>query len=195
MLAKGQSLIWADDEATIFANVLTGMLKLSSGARNGSEQIFGLVGPGGFAGYPHGGKARHNITALVETEICVFPSESFSKFADDHPEIRVALLDRSLAELDRLRRWMVLLGRGSAAERVAALLIDFAGDGIGPRSLPLSRGQLAEFAGLTIETVSRQFTRLKTAGVIRLPTRDTFEVTDREALLSISGLHPDHMLH
>jgi len=194
-LQKGQSLIWEDDDATVIANVLSGMLKLSSSSGNGSEQILGLVGPGGFAGSPHGGKAHHNVTALIETEICVFPSESFSRFADDHPEIRVALLDRSLAELDRLRRWMILLGRGSAAERVAALLVDFAGDGIGLRSLPLSRGQIAEYAGLTIETVSRQFTRLRTAGIIRLPTRDTFEVIDREALLAISNLHHDQLLH
>lgn len=195
LLAKGQALIWEDDEATVIANVLSGMLKLSSSAGNGSEQILGLVGPGGFTGYPHGGKARYNVTALVDTEICVFPSDSFSRFADVHPEISVALLDRSIAELDRLRRWMVLLGRGSAAERVAALLIDFAGDNCGPHLLPLSRGQIAEFAGLTIETVSRQFTRLRTTGVISLPTRDTFKVIDRDALLAISGLQPEHMLH
>lgn len=195
ILAKGHSLVWEGDDTTVIANVLSGMLKLSSSDSNGSEQILGLIGPGGFAGYPHGGKAHHNIAALVETEICVFPSESFSRFADDHPEIRVALLDRSLAELDRLRRWMVLLGRGSAAQRVAAVLINFAGDGIGPRSLPLSRGQIAEFAGLTIETVSRQFTRLRTAGIISLPTRDTFEVMDRDALIAISNLHHDQLLH
>lgn len=90
---------------------------------------------------------------------------------------------------------MVLLGRGSAAQRVAAVLIDFAGDRIGLQSLPLSRGQIAEFAGLTIETVSRQFTRLRTAGIISLPTRDTFEVMDRDALLAISDLHHDQLLH
>lgn len=195
MLHKGQALVWEGDEAPLIVNVLSGMLKLSSGARNGSEQILGLIGPGGFAGRPQGGRTGQTIAALIDTEICIFSSDRFAQLADLHPELRTSLLERSLGELDRTRRWMLLLGRGSAAERVAALLIDFTGEGAGPHLLPLSRGQMAEFAGLTIETVSRQLTRLKAAGVISLPSRDTFELLDREALLTIAGVFPEHGLH
>lgn len=194
-LRKGQALAWEGDEAPLIINVVSGMLKLSSSARNGSEQILGLIGPGGFAGRPQGGRTRQTIAALVDSDVCIFPSDRFAQLADLHPELRASLLERSLEELDRARRWMLLLGRGSAAERVAALLIDFAGEGAGPHLLPLSRGQMAEFAGLTIETVSRQLTRLKMAGIVSLPTRDTFELLDREALLTIAGIYPESGLH
>jgi len=194
-LPKGQALAWEGDDASLIVNVRSGMLKLSSSARNGSEQILGLIGPGGFAGRPQGGAMQQNIVALVDTEICVFPRDNFDRFAELHPEIRATLLDRSIEELDHLRRWMLLLARGSALERVATLLVDFAGEGNGPHPLPLSRGQIAEFTGLTIETVSRQFTKIKSSGIIALPTRDSFEVIDRDALCAIAGVHPVHPMH
>ena len=191
-LHKGQALTWEGDEVPRVVNVLSGMLKLAASAHNGSEQILGLIRPGGFAGRPQGGIAQQSIIAMAETEVCVFASDRFANFTDLHPEVRASLLERSLEELDRTRRWMLLLGRGSAAERVAALLMEFAGDGAGPHLLPLSRGQMAEFAGLTIETVSRQLTRFKSAGIIALPSRDSFELHDRDALLAMAGICVQH---
>jgi CRP/FNR family transcriptional regulator len=195
IIRKGQALVWEGDDAPLIVNVLDGMLKLSSSARNGSEQILGLIGPGGFAGRPQGGATPQTISALVDTEICIFASDRLAHFADAHPEIRAGLLDHSLDEMDRMRRWMLLLARGSAMERVAALLLDFGGEGAGPHPLPLSRGQMAEFLGLTIETVSRQFTRLKTAGIIGLANRDSFELKDRGGLLMLAGVVPEQGLH
>ena len=60
---------------------------------------------------------------------------------------------------------------------------------------PLSRGQMADLAGLTIETISRQLTKLKKAGIISLPSRNGFVIHDREALAAIAGEVPHSGLH
>lgn len=197
-LRKGQTLIWEGDDASLVANVLEGMVKLSSGTSAGTEQILGLAGPGRFIGRPDGGTSGHSVVALVDTKLCVFPTASFRTFMESHPEVGFALLDKAMDELDIARRWQLMLARASASERVAALLLHFAGTS--PREgnayiFPLSRGQMADLAGLTIETVSRQLTRLKTSGVISLPTRDSFKLLDLDELISIAGEGPMRDLH
>jgi CRP/FNR family transcriptional regulator len=103
------------------------------------------------------------------------------------------LLTRTLSELDRTRRWMLLLGRKGAAEKIATFLLDMSERLADPRSeaahapadrfeLPFSRQQVADILGLTIETVSRQLTALKREGVIELPSRRAVVIRDRAAL-------------
>ncbi len=197
-LRKGQTLIWEGDEAPVVANVLSGMLKLTAGTNQGDEQILGLIGPSGFIGRPNGGTSTHSIEALVDSKLCVFPGHAFRRFMEIHPEMGVAMLDKAFAELDRARRWQLMLARATAAERTASLLLEFAAHGPAEGqsySFPLSRGQMADLAGLTIETVSRQLTRLKTAGIISLPTRNTFLIHDRGALAAMAGDVPHSGLH
>jgi CRP/FNR family transcriptional regulator len=102
----------------------------------------------------------------------VFGRAAFDRFAREHAVIGQALLERTLTELDRARHWMLLLGRKSACERVASLIVEIADRADdGPAiDLPLSRQQMGDILGLTIETVSRSLTRLKRAGIIALPS-------------------------
>ena len=104
----------------------------------------------------------------------------------------------TLAELERTRSWMLLLGRKSASEKVATFLIDMSerlvdagcegDDSARTRfELPFSRQQVADVLGLTIETVSRQFTRLKADGLIDLPSRREVVIIDREGLAAEAG--------
>lgn len=198
LLRKGQTLIWEGDEAPVVANVLTGMVKLTTATSTGDEQILGVIGASGFIGRPNGGASEHSIEALVDTKLCVFPGAAFRRFMENHPEMGVALLDRAFAELDHARRWQLMLARASAAGRTASLLLEFASKlpVEGQRyAFPLSRGQMADLAGLTIETVSRQLTRLKKAGIISLPSRNDFIIHDRGALAAIAGDMPRSGLH
>lgn len=197
-LRKGQTLVWEGDDNLLVANVLEGMVKLSSGTSTGSEQILGIAGPGRFIGRPNGGASGHSIVALVDTKLCVFPTQSFRSFMDAHPELGIALLDKALDELDVARRWQLMLARASASERVASLLFHFAGrrpEKGQSYTFPLSRGQMADLAGLTIETVSRQLTRLKTSGVISLPSRERFTILEPDALAAIAGENSPGGLH
>jgi len=198
-LAAGESLIWEGDDSVLVANVIDGVLKLSTGTEDGREQIVGMVFPSDFIGRPFGKTTGHGVTALTESKVCVFNRRDFDSFAREHPALEHKLLQRTLTELDRTRRWMLLLGRKSAAEKVASFLLEMcergsgAGceDGEAPAEvlldLPVSRQQIADVLGLTIETVSRQFTRLKSEGVIDLPSRREVLVRDRFTLAAEAG--------
>ena len=199
VLTPGESLIWEGDDSVLVANVIEGVLKLSTGTEDGREQIVGMVFASDFIGRPFGKTTGHGVTALTEAKVCVFNRRDFDAFAREHPALEHKLLQRTLDELDRTRRWMLLLGRKSASEKVASFLLEMTNrvavpgceDHEAPGSvrvdLPVSRQQIADVLGLTIETVSRQFTRLKSEGVIDLPSRREVVVLDRAALAAEAG--------
>lgn len=190
-MRRGETLIWEGDEAILVANVIDGVLKLSTSTEDGREMIVGMVYPADFIGRPFGHSNAHDVTAVTDARICVFPRSGFDSFARSHPELEHKLLERTLAELDRARDWMLLLARKSASEKVATLLLELsqrlAGHHEGTAAsdnfaLPFSRQQMADLLGLTIETVSRQLTQMRRAGIVDLPDRRTVHVLDRPAL-------------
>jgi CRP/FNR family transcriptional regulator len=195
-LAKGQIITWQGEPASHVANVLSGVVKLSATTADGREQILDIVGPGGFLGRIDDRASAFSAIALGPVEICLFPRESFLAAVEDSAEAGAAMLERALEDLDRTRRWLLMIARGTAIERVATLLLAFAERDTSPRhAFALTRGQMADLAGLTIETVSRQIGRLKASGIIALPTRDSFEIRDAETLRAIAGEQPGNRTH
>ena len=199
-LKAGESLIWEGEDSVLVANVIDGVLKLSTGTEDGREQIVGVVYPSEFIGRPFGGTTNHGVTALTDSQVCVFSRRDFDAFAREHPKLEHKLLERTLGELDRTRRWMLLLGRKSASEKLATFLLEmterltpstcetkFDQPGQQRIDLPFSRQQIADVLGLTIETVSRQFTRLKNEGIVDLPSRREVVILDRDALTAEAG--------
>lgn len=185
-LAKGETLQFAGDDSLVFANVVDGVLKLSTSTADGREQIVGLLYPADFLGRLFAVRVDYDCTALTDADLCIFPRKGFESALSDFQKLERSLLERTMAELDRTRQWMLLLGRKNAEEKVASFLLNIAerlkpegcaggSDGAQTYVLPLTRGQIADVLGLTIETVSRQMTRLKSAGIIALPS--TREVT------------------
>jgi CRP/FNR family transcriptional regulator len=190
---RGQTLMWEGDDSSLVANVIDGVLKLSTSTADGREQIVGVVYPSDFIGRPFGSTTQHSVTALSDATVCMFTRAAFDEFAREHPGLEHKLLQRTLTELDRARHWMLLLGRKSAGERVATFLLEMArrladatckGDtkSLERFELPLSRQQMADLLGLTIETVSRQLTRLRQAGIIDLPDRRAVIILDWEGM-------------
>lgn len=198
-LKPGESLMWEGEDSVLVANVVEGVLKLSTGTEDGREQIVGVVYPSDFIGRPFGSTTGHGVTALTDARVCVFSRRDFDAFARQHPGLEHKLLQRTLAELDRTRSWMLLLGRKSAGEKVASFLVDMSErlvepgcaspqtDAVQRFTLPFSRQQIADVLGLTIETVSRQFTRLKSDGTIDLPSRREVIIVNRQALAAEAG--------
>lgn len=190
---KGRTLMWEGDESMLVANVVEGALMCSTSTSDGREQIVGMVYPSDFIGRPLGSESPHNVTAVTNSKVCVFPRVAFDKFAREHRAMEHQLLRRTLNELDRARKWMLLLGRKSARERIATFLLDCSrrladteADQNWPPLcsfvLPLDRQQIANVLGLTIETVSRQLSDLKRMEVIALPHRRTVEILDLNQL-------------
>lgn len=198
-LAAGESIIWEGDESVLVANVIDGVLKLSTGTQDGREQIVGVVYPADFIGRPFGGNTSHSVTAITDAKVCLFSRADFDGFAGDHPALEHKLLRRTLTELERTRKWMTLLGRKSAEEKLAAFLLDMSERLVDPGcetvtdeplaqfDLPFSRQHVADILGLTIETVSRQFTKMKRDGVVALPSRRAVAITDRTALEDLAA--------
>ncbi len=194
-LEAGESLVWEGEDSVLVANVIDGMLKLSAGTEDGREQIVGVVYPSEFIGRPFGRSTDYSVTALTEAEVCVFARADFDRFAAEHPALEHKLLERTLTELDRTRKWMLLLSRKNAQEKVATFLLEMS-ERLAPADceaaagvqwlkvfdLPFSRQQIGDVLGLTIETVSRQMMALSRAGVIALPSRRAVEIVDRAAL-------------
>jgi CRP/FNR family transcriptional regulator len=113
------------------------------------------------------------------------------------PALSAQMLDRTLDELDASREWLLLLGRKSAREKFASLLVILARREVGgPQAspggelqidLPLTRDMMADYLGLSLETVSRQVSALRRDGIIRLNGNRTVIVQDYAALLTASG--------
>jgi CRP/FNR family transcriptional regulator, anaerobic regulatory protein len=196
-LVTGQTLIWEGEDSLLVANVIEGVLKLSTSLSDGREQIVGVVYPSDFIGRPFGTQTQHNVTALTDAHVCAFSSSDFERFAREHPRLEHKLLERTLAELDRTRRWLLLLGRMTASEKIANFLIDMSERLVRPDcgfdgpaqtfDLPFGRQQIADILGLTIETVSRRLNDFKAQGIIGVPSRRRIEILDRAALTNIAS--------
>ena len=192
----GHTLLWEGDDAPVVANVLEGVLKLVVAAADGREQIVGVVFPSDFIGRPFGKESPYSVTAMTDAEVCIFNRNSFDEFASAHPDLQQKLLRRTLDELDRARHWMMLLGRKSASEKVASFLLEMSerlpgqgcqagvGDGF---ELPFGRQQIADILGLTIETTSRQLTKMRAEGLLDLPSRREVVINDRAAMEVMAG--------
>ncbi len=172
-VTAGQVVTWAGDPNANCANVVSGALKVSASTADGREQIVGLLFPGDFVGQLFTAEASLTVTALTDTDLCTFPRPSFERALETYPQMERMLLERTMASLDEARERMLSLGRKDARERVADFLLELAGrTGVTDEAgrvnvlIPISRGEMAGFLGLTIETVSRHLTRLKTAGII-----------------------------
>lgn len=190
-LSRGEALVWAGDESLVCGNLLSGVLKLTASTPDGREQIVGLLYPADFVGRPYAEQADFTISAASEAELCIFPRGPFERVLEDHVRMERLLLQRTLTALDEARARMLALARLSAGEKVASFLLDMAertggcrATPLGPITfdLPLSRGEMAEVLGLTIETVSRQLSRLKELGAITLMGSRGITIRDRTLL-------------
>jgi CRP/FNR family transcriptional regulator, anaerobic regulatory protein len=197
VVERGQTVAWEGEESLIVANVIAGVLKISMSMSDGREQIVGVVFPSDFIGRPFGKASPYSITALTPAELCIFTRSAFDKFAREHPELEHKLLRQTLDELDRAREWMLLLGKKSAGERIATLLLEMSARlgeqgchadlrDLNQFDLPLDRQQIGDLLGLTIETVSRQLTKLKSDGLIDLPDRKHVIINDRMRLSELA---------
>ena len=123
---------------------------------------------------------------------CSFRKSDYRTLIRETPALETALLDRANHELAAAQNQMLLLGRKTALERVSTFLIDLpthdpARPGPpGNVHLPMTRAEIADYLGLTIETVSRIFTRLKTQGVIRLLSLTELRVERPDVLRALA---------
>jgi CRP/FNR family transcriptional regulator len=182
------------EQVVAYANVLKGVVKLSKMLHDGRQQIVGLQFAPDFLGRPFSRESTISAEAATETEICSIPKAVLDRMVGDSPELEHKLHQQALVELDEARDWMLTLGRKTAQEKVASFLYMIALH-YDPESiertvfdLPLSRADIADFLGLTIETVSRQMTKLRGDGVIQIENNRHVSVPDMERLAEVAGI-------
>jgi CRP/FNR family transcriptional regulator len=158
-----------------FANVLRGVVKLTKVLEDGRQQVVGLQFAPDLLGRPFATESRVTAEAASDVDLCLIPKPVLEAMLQKSAPLEHRVMMQALRELDEARDWMVTLGRKSAAEKVASFLYLIAthidpADAAGATTfeLPLSRSDIGDFLGLTVETVSRQISRLKADGVIEI---------------------------
>lgn len=193
----GQTVIWSGDRMDFVASVVTGIATLTQTMEDGRRQMVGLLLPSDFVGRPGRQVAAYDVTATTDLVMCCFRKKPFEEMIAKTPHIAQRLLEMTLDELDAAREWMLLLGRKTAREKIASLLAIIArrdahlklksAKGNIIFDLPLTREEMADYLGLTLETVSRQVSALKRDGVIVLEGKRHIVVPDFDRLLEETG--------
>jgi CRP/FNR family transcriptional regulator, anaerobic regulatory protein len=172
-------------------NVTEGMVRLYKLLPDGRRQIVGFALPGDFLGLALLDRYGVSAEAVTETRACRFSRKAFAGYVDQKPHLLRRLHEFAGHELSLAQDQMVLLGRRSAEERVAAFLVGLrermarTGHHSVTLPLPMSRQDIADFLGLTIETVSRTFTKLAKDKVL-LVVPDGIRITNPEQLEAIA---------
>lgn len=175
-----------------YANVLSGVVKLTKTARDGRQQIVGLQFAPDFLGRDRAPGSDTQATASTNVRLCSFPASALDDLVAETPELERRIHQQTVAELDEARDWLFALGRKTAPEKVASFLLLIATHANPERDkeegfeleLPLKRAEMADFLGLTTETVSRQMTNLRSRGVIDVIDRGRIRVESLTALKS-----------
>lgn len=195
-ISSGAELVGDAEAVDHYSNVLSGVVKLTKTLSDGRQQIVGLQFAPDFVGRPFKDESALNAEAATDVSICSFPKAALERMIKESAGLEHRLLQQTLKELDEARDWMVTLGRKSAAEKVASLLLLIARN-INPYAdpesetvefdLPLTRADIADYLGLTIETVSRQITKLRADGVIDIRNNRHITVPDIARLEARTG--------
>jgi CRP/FNR family transcriptional regulator len=192
-LESGRSLVVEGDSGDHAFNVIFGAVKLYKSPADGRAQITGYLLPGDFLGLPLRGSYAFSAEAVAPTELCQFPREPLRRVFEKYDKLQQRFLTAVHDDLVAAQDHMLLLGRKTASERVCTFLVrllqrsERIGAPVNPLHLPLHRNDIADYLGLTIETVSRTFTKLRSEAVIRLDRADKVFVLDRARLEDMAG--------
>lgn len=194
VLERGEMLFAAGDSEAACATLVSGALKVSAVDQEGAEQILALVHPAGFIGELFAPFAHHDVTALTTSTLCTFARTDIDRAIETYPALARALLRRAQEDLLATRGLLELTGHATAEARLASLLHDFAAAASNSPchlasqfELPLTRGEIANMLGLTIETVSRKLGELEESGAIIRKGKRGIELIDPALLQTLSG--------
>ena len=186
-LKRNAYLYYEGDEVKRLYQVVTGVVRLTRLLEDGRRQVIAFGYPGDIIGFPADGRHHTDCDALVNTTLHSF-SRSALESGDGDPELHEALLRAALKEISAMQDHFMMLGRKTAAEKVASFLsviTERYGNELGVYrqiTLPMARSDIADFLGLTTETVSRTFTMLRKKGIIALEGVHTVIVMDPDGL-------------
>lgn len=196
MLEPGETLFFEGDRSDALYIITDGCVRLHKMLADGRRQITGFLFPSDFLGLALRERYAYSAEAIGAVAICRYPKAKLEALLDRFPAMERRLLAVASNELAAAQDQMLLLGRKSAIEKVASFLflllkrMQIKG-GRDRLDLPMTRTDMGDYLGLTIETVSRSLTRLKRDKVIRFVTPQTIEIADAARLAELAGAEED----
>ena len=191
--ACGTAIFWEGDPAAYVFELTEGVLRVFKMLSDGRRTITGFLYPGDLIGLSFRERYLYSVEAVTPVRIRRFTRTRFQQEIAASPALRPLLLARLCDEMAAAQDQMVLLARKSAEERVCSFLLLVARRA-GIRSkpqpvidLPMTRLDMADYLGLTIETVSRIMSRLKDRGVIAPGGRHKVVFRDPAGLARLAG--------
>lgn len=190
-LKPGAYLYFEGDDVEWLYQVTQGVVRLTRLLADGRRQVIAFGYPGDIVGFPADGLHHTDCEALTETRLQPFRRKALENGEGD-PQLHLSLLNAALAEISAMQDHFMMLGRKSAIEKLASFLCVLA-DRVGKDTygctaihLPMSRSDIADFLGLTTETVSRTFTQMRKSKIIAIDNIHTVIVEKPTALLALS---------
>jgi CRP/FNR family transcriptional regulator, anaerobic regulatory protein len=190
--APHQPIIYEGDTGAFFFNLTIGTAVAYKMFADGRRQVMGFLMPGDFFGLAPRGVYVYSVDAITPVTSCRYPRPALDGLCRKYPRLEERMFRGVMDELALAQDQILMLGRQGAQERVAAFLINLSeriaqhggdGDSI---ELPMTRADIADYLGLTTETVSRTVTAMARDGLIVIQRPDRIDLSDREALVEIS---------
>ena len=196
-LNPGEMLILDGDASDHVYNVVSGTLMMTRLGPDGRRQILAFLLTGSFIGFASEQLYRFNVEAVSGSELCRFERKKLEPLFQSYPEMERRFRQMAARVIESSLDLVFTLGRRNATERMAAFLLHLRDMQLEEREtephpghlwqIPMTRTDIADYLGLTIETVSRVLSRLKAKGIVRLPTLHSFEILDEARLVAAAG--------
>ncbi|MGY0632730.1 Crp/Fnr family transcriptional regulator [Luteimonas sp. A478] len=164
--------------------VVSGMMRNTRLLPDGRRFVAAFLLPGDFIGFSNATHYRGTVEAVTESTLCAFSNAGVRSLCERYPEFEKNLFDRACGELDVTRSYQMTLARMTPVERLSVFLLDLSsrqyrrGGRENHVDLPMTRADIADHLGLTIETVSRSFSRLKQEGTLYFEHPHHIELRD-----------------
>ncbi len=188
---RGRTVIGEGEPAGYLFNVVRGSVKLYKLLSDGRRQVTGFLFPGDFLGIALNDTYAYGAEAIEPLQLCRFPRKKLEALLAELPRLERKLLGTTANELAAAQDQLMLLGRKTAKERVASFLVSLSRRAVkrrrpaSPLDIPMSRMDIADFLGLTTETVSRTLTQLRQARLIATGQRNRIDILDRKGLIEL----------
>lgn len=182
-IKRGHPLFSAGDAADSVFVIVAGLVRTSMMFSDGRRQIIGFHEAGDVLGLIFTEQHSLSAEAVNATQLLTINRVWLQGVLSLEPHLCLSLIPLASRSMDAARRHLVLLGRMTARERLCTFLLERLKGDAGKIELPMSRSDIADYLGLTIETVSRTITQLRIEGVIRAAAAREVEIADRRRLL------------
>ena len=185
-----ENIFIQNDPSMHLYNITEGNVKIYQLLDDGRIQIIGFLYPGDFFGSYRNNKYNYCAEAIGDLKTCVFDQKILDKYLDENPVLAKELLNQTSYELTLAQDRLTVIGKLNAIERIGKFILNISeqrnriGWQNNPISLPMTRQDIADYLGLTIETVSREFSNLKLNNVIKGITSKQFYINDMDKLNS-----------